>query len=202
MKETWADLGEQKRQIVSHMLRQRILDLCPKFAKSGRTRPKIINPYKDSLDDICDEPGFASALREVQGLEGVNLSDGTATTDGDGAAPAVWNDLVCIKNLSKGQGLINYIQDDDLHSDLTQDGIVVTVAKEDGQKPAFNIPSTSTLQDMRRMAQCDDEEHLWNDYPDVILDDEDKYRKYMAHWLQEGGRANLTVQRIGHKASE
>ena len=47
------------------MIRNRVLEIRPRMAKKTQALPRLSNPYKDSLDDITDEPGFASALREV-----------------------------------------------------------------------------------------------------------------------------------------
>ena len=57
------------------------------MARKTQAPPKLNNPYKDSLDDITDEPGFASALREVEmsdDVEQLDELDPSFTEDDEG----------------------------------------------------------------------------------------------------------------------
>ena len=51
------------------------MELCPKTTRKGQALPKIHDPYRDTLDDIKDEPGFDSALKEIEKMEGANSSE-------------------------------------------------------------------------------------------------------------------------------
>ncbi len=46
-----------------------MLAIYPKPASIGRSYNKIVNPYRNTLNNIVDEPGFIGALREIKTLE-------------------------------------------------------------------------------------------------------------------------------------
>ena len=65
--------------MIAVLLRRRILELCPSTTKKGLSRQAVSNPYKNSFNDIEDEPGFATAIREVEEIDGSIISDRTAS---------------------------------------------------------------------------------------------------------------------------
>ena len=96
------------------ILRERILDLYSKSTRSKRARQKIINLYKNSINNISDEPSFASVLKEVEQFESVNLfniiiiiSKGGEDNDNEPRILDIENYLIYIKGLFEGLSLIN-----------------------------------------------------------------------------------------------
>jgi len=46
-----------------------VLAIYPKPASIGRSYNKIVNPYRNTLDNIVNEPSFIGTLREIKTSE-------------------------------------------------------------------------------------------------------------------------------------
>lgn len=57
-----------------------------------------------------------------------------------------------------------------------------------------------SLQQMRKEAECEKDEYLWTDQ--VILDEGEKFRKYVTRWIEQGGDVSLTAGPIGEEPED